>query len=280
MIGASSRAGSCTPARSPPAHHRWPAGTRRLHAAADPDLRHHKPVADPSADVRARLDDGQVMVPNKAASFAIITPDSMGRASTFFNTMRQVGQRDGRRHPVDGARIRRGLGPPERAGTRTPDITAYHLAFGLRFIFALVAVVFSLSIERPRRGRDRSCAAPTKRVRPVPSDTVVPCSPAGSVGAPTVRLFCVFGGSSVGVQPRLRRRRCLPPRDGGLAARGVGLVYGGASVGLMGVVADAAIAAGGSATGVITEALAGHETRNGTSQRAACRHEPCTSARR
>ena len=33
----------------------------------------------------------QVMVPNQAASFAMITPDSMGRASTFFNTMRQVG---------------------------------------------------------------------------------------------------------------------------------------------------------------------------------------------
>ena len=36
-------------------------------------------------------------------------------------------------------------------------------------------------------------------------------------------------------------------------------MYGGASVGLMGVVADAALAAGGRATGVITESLAGHE---------------------
>ncbi len=45
----------------------------------------------------------------------------------------------------------------------------------------------------------------------------------------------------------------------GLARRGIGLVYGGASVGLMGLVADAAIAAGGTVTGVITEALAGHE---------------------
>ena len=33
----------------------------------------------------------QVMVPNQAAAFAMITPESMGRASTFFNTMRQVG---------------------------------------------------------------------------------------------------------------------------------------------------------------------------------------------
>ena len=49
-----------------------------------------------------------------------------------------------------------------------------------------------------------------------------------------------------------------------LAGRGIGLVYGGASVGLMGVVADAAIAAGGRATGVITEALAGHEIAHGS----------------
>ena len=33
----------------------------------------------------------QVMVPNQAAAFALISPESMGRASTFFNTMRQVG---------------------------------------------------------------------------------------------------------------------------------------------------------------------------------------------
>jgi uncharacterized protein (TIGR00730 family) len=44
-----------------------------------------------------------------------------------------------------------------------------------------------------------------------------------------------------------------------LAKRGIGLVYGGASVGLMGVVADAALASGGVVTGVITESLADHE---------------------
>ena len=44
-----------------------------------------------------------------------------------------------------------------------------------------------------------------------------------------------------------------------LADRGIGLVYGGASVGLMGVVADAVLASGGRVTGVITESLADHE---------------------
>ena len=68
---------------------------------------------------------------------------------------------------------------------------------------------------------------------------------------------CVFCGSSPGASPSfaVAARRL----GAGLAGRGIGLVYGGASVGLMGVVADAALAAGGRATGVITESLAGHE---------------------
>jgi len=40
-----------------------------------------------------------------------------------------------------------------------------------------------------------------------------------------------------------------------LAERGLGLVYGGGSVGLMGAVADAALAAGGEVTGVIPQVL-------------------------
>jgi hypothetical protein len=73
---------------------------------------------------------------------------------------------------------------------------------------------------------------------------------------------CVFCGSSPGTNPRFT---VAAERLGAsLAARDVGLVYGGASIGLMGVVADAVIAAGGTATGVITEALAGHEIAHGT----------------
>jgi uncharacterized protein (TIGR00730 family) len=71
------------------------------------------------------------------------------------------------------------------------------------------------------------------------------------------RAVCVFCGSSPGSNPAFTDAAAAFGR--GLAARAVGLVYGGASIGLMGVVADAAIAAGGRATGVITEALAGHE---------------------
>ncbi len=44
-----------------------------------------------------------------------------------------------------------------------------------------------------------------------------------------------------------------------LARRGIGLVYGGGNVGLMGVVADAVLDAGGEVTGVIPEALVRRE---------------------
>ena len=68
---------------------------------------------------------------------------------------------------------------------------------------------------------------------------------------------CVFCGSSPGMNPAFAAAAAAVGT--GLARRGLGLVYGGASAGLMGVLADAAIAAGGRATGVITESLAGHE---------------------
>ena len=44
-----------------------------------------------------------------------------------------------------------------------------------------------------------------------------------------------------------------------LALRGIGLVYGGSSLGMMGVLADEVIAAGGKVIGVIPEALVGRE---------------------
>ena len=59
---------------------------------------------------------------------------------------------------------------------------------------------------------------------------------------PDVRRICVFAGSSSGTRPVYSEvARALGCE---LARRGLGLVYGGASRGLMGVVADAALAAG------------------------------------
>jgi uncharacterized protein (TIGR00730 family) len=64
---------------------------------------------------------------------------------------------------------------------------------------------------------------------------------------------CVFCGSSPGLDPiYLREAERLGMM---IAARGLRLVYGGAQVGLMGRVADAAIAAGGQVVGVIPQIL-------------------------
>jgi len=64
---------------------------------------------------------------------------------------------------------------------------------------------------------------------------------------------CVFCGSSRGNRPVYADTA----RELGrlLGERGIGLVYGGGRVGLMGVVADAALAAGAEVTGIITEQL-------------------------
>ena len=68
---------------------------------------------------------------------------------------------------------------------------------------------------------------------------------------------CVFCGSNFG---RLPEYRAAAAAFGTLLARqGIGMVYGGASVGLMGAVADAALAAGGEVVGVIPRLLADKE---------------------
>jgi uncharacterized protein (TIGR00730 family) len=72
-----------------------------------------------------------------------------------------------------------------------------------------------------------------------------------------LKCLCVFCGSSPGDRPVFAEvAKALGTL---LARRGVTLVYGGASVGLMGIVADAALAAGGEVVGVIPEALFGKE---------------------
>lgn len=73
----------------------------------------------------------------------------------------------------------------------------------------------------------------------------------------TMKRVCVYCGSSHGASPRYAEvARALGTT---LAARGIGLVYGGGRVGLMGEVADAALAAGGEVIGVIPDILRGRE---------------------
>ena len=68
-----------------------------------------------------------------------------------------------------------------------------------------------------------------------------------------MKRICVFCGSSSGNDPRYLEAAQAMGRV--LADRGLGLVYGGGSVGLMGAVADAALAAGAEVIGVIPEVL-------------------------
>ena len=72
-----------------------------------------------------------------------------------------------------------------------------------------------------------------------------------------MKRICIYCGSSPGKLPDyMESARTLGHE---LAARGLGLVYGGASVGVMGVVADAVLEKGGEAIGVIPYALATKE---------------------
>jgi uncharacterized protein (TIGR00730 family) len=73
----------------------------------------------------------------------------------------------------------------------------------------------------------------------------------------SLRRICVFCGSSPGRRPAFAA--AASALGSHLAREGIGLVYGGGSVGLMGVVADAALAAGGEVVGVIPQSLAGQE---------------------
>jgi uncharacterized protein (TIGR00730 family) len=72
-----------------------------------------------------------------------------------------------------------------------------------------------------------------------------------------VRRVCVFCGSAPGA--RIEYAAAARGLAAELALRGIGLVYGGGSVGLMGEVADAALAAGVEVIGVIPRPMASRE---------------------
>ena len=72
-----------------------------------------------------------------------------------------------------------------------------------------------------------------------------------------MKRICVYCGSNMGAREIYRdAARALGAE---MARRGIGLVYGGSNIGLMGVVADAMLDAGGSVVGVMPEHLAAKE---------------------
>lgn len=72
-----------------------------------------------------------------------------------------------------------------------------------------------------------------------------------------MKSVCVYCGSNSGNRPVYAERAAALGRL--LAAEGLTVVYGGGNVGLMGIVADAALEAGGRVTGVIPEQLVNWE---------------------
>ena len=72
-----------------------------------------------------------------------------------------------------------------------------------------------------------------------------------------MRRLAVYCGSATPADPVFMA--CARQVGAALAGRGIGLVYGGGRLGLMGAVADAALAAGGEVIGVIPQALVAME---------------------
>jgi len=71
------------------------------------------------------------------------------------------------------------------------------------------------------------------------------------------KRICVFCGSSAGFRQTYAAAARLLAQS--LVRRGIGIVYGGGNVGLMGILADAALAAGGEVIGVIPQTLISKE---------------------
>lgn len=77
---------------------------------------------------------------------------------------------------------------------------------------------------------------------------------------PAIGAVAVYCGSRHGADPAFAE--AARTTGGTLARRGIAVVYGGGSVGLMGIVADAALEAGGEVHGVITRALLDKELQH------------------
>ncbi|MGA3221136.1 MAG: MDR family MFS transporter [Acidimicrobiales bacterium] len=88
---------------------------------------------------------GQVFVPTQAASFATISPEATGRASTLFNAVRQLGGAVGVALLTTAIVV---VGPTRVVGGHlVPHFLAYRVAFLVSAAFSLCATVGSLSIR-------------------------------------------------------------------------------------------------------------------------------------
>ena len=105
------------------------------------------------------LSMAQVFVPVQAASFATITPAATGRASTMFNTVRQLGGAVGVAVLTTVIVL---IGPVHRVGGHeVANLTAYRVAFLAAAAVCLCAVACSLSIH----DADAASTIPARRSR-------------------------------------------------------------------------------------------------------------------
>lgn len=76
-----------------------------------------------------------------------------------------------------------------------------------------------------------------------------------------MKKICVYCGSNSGIRPEYLAAADVLAKE--LVGRDIGLVYGGASVGIMGRLADTVLAAGGEVIGVIPQMLVDKEVAHG-----------------
>jgi uncharacterized protein (TIGR00730 family) len=90
-----------------------------------------------------------------------------------------------------------------------------------------------------------------------PAATKAAAKVAATTKQPAVRTICVYCGSGPGVNPAYAKAADILGRD--MAAAGIGLVYGGGGLGLMGQTARAVLKHGGMVTGIIPQFLSEKE---------------------
>src|SRR5690606_7580752 len=114
-----------------------------------------------------------------------------------------------------------------------------------------------------------------RRRATVPGVAVFTFRPHGRGEGPAMKNLCVYCGSNTGSKPIYQEQAiALGTR---LAKDGIGLVYGGGNIGLMGAVADAVMQAGGQVTGVTPEPLVQLEVAHIGVIRRACLHSMHTT---
>jgi MFS family permease len=108
-----------------------------------------------------------VFIPAQAATFTTIQPASMGRASTLFNTARQLGGAIG---VATLTTVVAAVGPTHLArGLVVPNLAAYHAAFLAAGGIALAAVLVALTVND-----DDAAATIVRRGRLARHDEEVP----------------------------------------------------------------------------------------------------------